>query len=378
MVINSPNSFETVFKVMEQVKEKARKSGFFIVTDSDLQFNNPVVRLHVDRSKANDLGITMASVGSTLAVMVGENYVNRFNLNNRSYEVIPQVPRTQRLTPQRLTEYYVRTSGGEMVPLSTVVSIEQGTEANALTQYNQLNSATFQAVPMPGVSMGQAVAFLEQTAKDTLPAGFNHDFLSQSRQYVQEGNQLTISFAFALIIIFLVLAAQFESLRDPLVILVSVPMSICGALIPLFIGLGTINIYTQVGLVTLIGLISKHGILMVSFANQLQVTDSLDRRRAIERAAQVRLRPILMTTAAMVVALVPLLLATGAGAASRFAIGLVIVAGMSIGTLFTLFVVPAVYTVLARDHRAAAASKRSAEIAALGREPEGAPARPAE
>src|SRR6266404_2227528 len=285
MVINSPGSFETVFKVMEQVKEKARKSGLFIVTDSDLQFNNPVIRLHVDRSKANDLGITMASVGGTLAVMVGENYINRFNLNGRSYEVIPQVPRSQRLTAQRLTEYYVRTSGGEMVPLSTVVSVEQGTEANALTQYNQLNSATFQAVPMPGITMGQAVAFLEQTAKELLPASFNYDFLSQSRQYVQEGNQLTISFGFALIMIFLVLAAQFESLRDPLVILVSVPMSICGALIPLFIGLGTINIYTQVGLVTLIGLISKHGILMVSFANQLQVTDNLNRRRAIERAA---------------------------------------------------------------------------------------------
>jgi multidrug efflux pump len=382
MVISSPGSFETVFKVMEQVKEKARKSGLFLASDSDLQFNNPVVRLHVDRSKANDLGITMASVGSTLAVMVGENYVNRFNLNNRSYEVIPQVPRTQRLTPQRLTEYYVRTSGGEMVPLSTVVSIEQGTEANALTQYNQLNSATFQAVPMPGITMGQIVAFLEQTAKETLPAGFNYDFLSESRQYVHEGNQLTITFAFALVIIFLVLAAQFESLRDPLVILVSVPMSICGALIPLYIGQDfidtSINIYTQVGLVTLIGLISKHGILMVSFANQLQVTDRLDRRRAIERAAQVRLRPILMTTAAMVVALVPLLLATGAGAASRFAIGVVIVAGMSIGTLFTLFVVPAVYTVLARDHRAAATSKRSTEIAALGREPEAPPPRPAE
>jgi len=365
MVINSPGSFETVFKVMEQVKDKARKSGMFIVTDSDLQFNSPVIRLRVDRSKSNDLGITMASIGSTLAVMVGENYVNRFNLNGRSYEVIPQVPRTQRLTPQRLTEYYVRTSAGEMVPLSTVVSIESGTEANALTQYNQLNSATFQAVPMPSVTMGQAVAFLEQTAKELLPAGFNYDFLSQSRQYVQEGNQLTITFAFALIMIFLVLAAQFESLRDPLVILVSVPMSICGALIPLFIGLGTINIYTQVGLVTLIGLISKHGILMVSFANQLQTTHDLDRRRAIEQAARVRLRPILMTTAAMVVALVPLLLATGAGAASRFAIGLVIVSGMSIGTLFTLFVVPAVYTVLAKDHRAAARSKRNADIAAL-------------
>jgi multidrug efflux pump len=182
---------------------------------------------------------------------------------------------------------------------------------------------------------------------------------------VTEGNQLTVTFIFALIVIFLVLAAQFESLRDPLVILVSVPLSICGALLPLFIGVTTLNIYTQVGLVTLIGLISKHGILMVEFANEAQLNEGLDRRAAIERAAQVRLRPILMTTAAMVVGLFPLLTATGAGAASRFSIGLVIVAGMLIGTAFTLFVLPAVYTVLAKDHRAAARSQRNAEIAAL-------------
>jgi len=217
-------------------------------------------------------------------------------------------------------------------------------------------------VPMPGVAMGQAVDFLEAQAA-SLPAGFSHDFLSDARQYVSEGSQLVVTFVFALIVIFLVLAAQFESLRDPLVILVSVPMSICGALMPLFFGLATMNIYTQVGLVTLIGLISKHGILMVEFANQLQLGEGLDRRRAIERAARVRLRPILMTTAAMVVGLVPLLTASGAGAASRFSIGVVVVAGMSVGTLFTLFVLPAVYTVLAKDHAAAAHSVRAKELA---------------
>ena len=205
-----------------------------------------------------------------------------------------------------------------------------------------------------------------------LPHGFGHDYLSDSRQYVQEGNQLVVTFVFALIVIFLVLAAQFESLRDPLVILVSVPMSIFGALLPLFYRQfwgsspgTTMNIYTQVGLVTLIGLISKHGILMVEFANQLQISEGLDRRRAIERAARVRLRPILMTTAAMVVGLVPLVIATGAGAASRFSIGIVVVAGMSIGTLFTLFVLPAVYTVLAKDHVAAAHSVRAHELAQI-------------
>jgi multidrug efflux pump len=248
------------------------------------------------------------------------------------------------------------------VPLSNLVTLSTATDPNAYTQYNQINSATFQAVPMPGVTTGQAVDFLENQAKK-LPTGFGHDYLSDTRLFVAEGNQLAITFVFALIIIFLVLAAQFESLRDPLVILVSVPMSICGALLPLFFGLATMNIYTQVGLVTLIGLISKHGILMVAFANQLQRCEGFDRRRAIEQAARVRLRPILMTTAAMVVGLVPLLTATGAGAASRFSIGVVVVAGMSVGTLFTLFVLPAVYTVLAKDHVAAARSSRAREIA---------------
>jgi len=364
MVIDSTGDFVSIFGAMERIKDAARKSGLFMVVDSDLAFNQPTIRVDIDRGKANELGVTMQAIGDTLALLVGENYVNRFNLGGRSYEVIPQVPRVDRLNAADLTQYYVTSAAGQQVPLSNLVSVKTITAPNALTRYNQLNSATFQAVPMPGVTMGQAVDFLEQQAA-LLPAGFTHDYLSDARQYVREGSQLVVTFVFALIVIFLVLAAQFESLRDPLVILVSVPMSICGALMPLFFGLATMNIYTQVGLVTLIGLISKHGILMVEFANQLQLTEGLDRRRAIERAARVRLRPILMTTAAMVVGLVPLLTASGAGAASRFSIGVVVVAGMSVGTLFTLFVLPAVYTVLAKDHAAAAHSVRARELAQL-------------
>lgn len=361
MVINSTNGFQSVYEEMVKLKDAARKSGLFIVADSDLDFNQPVVRVKVDRSKANELGITMQSIGNTLSTLLGGNYTNRFNLEGRSYQVIPQVPRGLRISPESLANYYVPTATGQQVPLSTLVSITTATDPNALSHYNQLNSATFQAVPMPGVTVGQAVDFLEGEAKK-LPSGFGHDYLADARQYKQEGNQLAIAFGFALIIIFLVLAAQFESLRDPLVILISVPMAISGALIPLFFGVATINIYTQVGLLTLIGLISKHGILMVEFANELQLKEGLDKRSAIEMAARVRLRPILMTTAAMVTGLLPLLTASGAGAASRFSIGLVVVSGMTIGTLFTLFVLPAVYVAIATDHRAGAESKRAKEI----------------
>jgi multidrug efflux pump len=369
MVINSTAGFQTVFEQMEKVKDAARKSGMFIVSDSDLAFNQPTVKVNIDRTKAQDLGVNMQTLGSALAVLLGGNYINRFNLEGRSYQVIPQVPRTARLSPGALGAYYVTTNTGEQLPLSTVVSIETTTEPNALTHYNQLNSATFSAVPMPGVTVGQAVDFLEGEARK-LPAGFSHDYLADSRQYVQEGNQLIITIVFAIIIIYLVLAAQFESLRDPFVILISVPMAMVGALIPVFFGATTMNIYSQVGLLTLIGLISKHGILMVEFANELQLREGLDRRSAIEMAARVRLRPILMTTAAMVTGLLPLLTATGAGAASRFSIGLVVVAGMSIGTLFTLFVLPAVYVALATDHRANAESERTRQIEAydLGRQ----------
>jgi multidrug efflux pump len=362
MVINSTAGFQAVYEQMEKLKAAARDSHLFIVSDSDLAFNQPTVKVNIDRSKASDLGINMANIGNTLATLLGGNYVNRFNLEGRSYQVIPQVPRGIRLSPESLGGYYVPTSTGQQVPLSTVVSIDTSTAPNALTHYNQLNSATFQAVPIPGVTVGQAVDFLEGEAKK-LPAGFSHDYLADARQYVQEGNQLVITLGFAIVIIFLVLAAQFESLWDPLVIMVSVPMAIVGALIPLFFGVATMNIYTQVGLLTLVGLITKHGILMVEFANELQLNEGLDKRSAIEMAARIRLRPILMTTAAMVTGLIPLLTASGAGAASRFSIGLVVVAGMSIGTLFTLFVLPAVYVTIATDHLAKRSSERTRQIA---------------
>lgn len=362
MVIRSTEDYESVWRVMETLKTAARESGMFMVTDSDLNFNTPTVQIAIDHTKAGAMGITMQGIGDTLALLLGGNYVNRFTLNGRSYDVIPQVPRSLRLTPDDLTRYYVPTGSGALVPISSVADVRMESAPNALTQFNQMNSATFQAIPFPGVSMGAAIAFLEAKAAEILPHGYGHDYLSNSRQFVQEGNALLVTFAFALLAIFLVLAAQFESLRDPLVILVSVPLAVCGALIPLFLGVASVNIYTQIGLVTLIGLIAKHGILMTEFANQAQIEQGLDRRAAIELAARVRLRPILMTTAATVTGLVPLLLASGAGAASRFSIGLVIVVGMSVGTLFTLFVLPAVYTALARDHAAASRSARAAQI----------------
>jgi multidrug efflux pump len=360
-VVSSAGTYENLYTTMEDLKARARQSGLFMVIDSDLTFSNPVIRLNIDRVKASDLGISMQAIGDTLATMVGENYINRFSLEGRSYEVIPQVARSDRFSAERLTQFYVKTSNGAQIPLSTVVSYSQEVEPNSLNRFNQLNAAIFRAIPMPGVSMGQAVEFLRGQAEE-LPRGYTSDFLAESRQFVEEGNQLVYTFFFGLIVIYLVLAAQFESLRDPLVILVTVPLSICGALLPLFIGISTINIYTQVGMVTLIGLISKHGILMVSFANEMQVAEQCDRRTAIEHAARVRLRPILMTTAAMVAGLLPLLFASGAGAGSRFALGLVVVSGMSIGTLFTLFVLPTVYTWIATDHRAAANSPRARDL----------------
>jgi multidrug efflux pump len=365
MVVYSTDGYSVIYNVMEKLKDAARKSGLFIVTDSDLAFNNPTIRIDVNRSKANELGVTMENIGSTLALMVGGNYINRFNLQGRSYQVIPQVPRVDRLTPADMANYYVQTAIGTEVPLSTLVSVSLATQPNALTQYNQLNSATFQAVPSPTATIGEAVSFLEQQARELFPENFSHAYLSDSRKYVEEGNKLIFTFVFALIIIYLVLAAQFESLRDPIVILVSVPMSICGALLPLFIGIATVNIYSQVGLVTLIGLISKHGILMVEFAKDLQQRENMERRDAIVMAASVRLRPILMTTAAMVVGLVPMVLATGAGAASRFSIGLVIVCGLTVGTVFTLFVLPMVYSYIGADHRPATTAARDAEIASV-------------
>ncbi|MDB5686095.1 MAG: acriflavin resistance protein, partial [Rhizorhabdus sp.] len=360
MVIRSSDEFPAIYATLEKIKGAAWGSHLFAFVDSDLAFDSPEARIKIDRAKAGQLGVSMQDIADTLAILVGENYINRFNYHDRSYDVITQAPRNLRLTPDSLGRFYVKSSAGGQVPLSTVVSIDMRPQANKLPQFNQMNSATLSAVLAPGVTMGQAVAFLQS---QQVPAGTTIDWLSDSRQYVQEGNRLTVSFGFALVVIFLVLAAQFESFRDPLVILVTVPLAVCGALIPLYLGFATLNIYTQIGLVTLIGLISKHGILMVSFANEIQKQEGLDRVAAIRRSAAVRMRPVLMTTAAMVAGLVPLLFASGAGAASRFAIGIVVVMGMLVGTLFTLFVLPTVYSLIAKDHRAEAQTPREHELA---------------
>ncbi|MBK5196673.1 MAG: multidrug efflux RND transporter permease subunit [Methyloceanibacter sp.] len=358
-VITTTHDFRQLADVLADVEKSARESGMFIFSDSDLRFETPQIEFKIDHDKANRLGISMADIGNSLATLLGGNYVNLFNLYGRSYQVIPQVPREFRLNEDWLTRYQIRTSSGALVPLSNVATVTKVVQPNALTNFQQLNSATLSAVPFPGRTVGEAIDFLKQKAATSFPEGFFYDFQGQSRQFVQEGDTLVYTFIFALIIIFLVLAAQYESFRDPLIILIALPTAMFGALIPLNAGLATINIYTQIGLVTLIGLISKHGILMVDFANKLQEEQGYGRREAIEHAAAIRLRPILMTTAAMVVAMVPLLIAKGAGAASRFDIGVVIAAGMTIGTMFTLFVTPAVYTFLARDHQKATARARA-------------------
>ncbi|WP_263139871.1 MexW/MexI family multidrug efflux RND transporter permease subunit [Pseudomonas sp. RIT-PI-AD] len=359
MVIRSDQNHLAVYEVMASLKQQAQESGLFAVVDSDLDFNNPVVEVRVDRAKANSMGIRMQDIGASLNSLIGEGYVNRFSYYGRAYDVIPQSLPADRLTPDALKRYFVKDRHGTPIPLSTLASLSVKVEPNALTQFNQQNSATFQAIPAPGVSVGDAVAFLHERAAD-FPAGFTYDWQSDARQYVQEGGALVFTFAMALIAIYLVLAVQYESLVDPLIILISVPLSICGALLPLALGYASLNIYTQIGLITLIGLISKHGILMVEFANKMQLHEGLGRLEAIQHAAQVRLRPILMTTAAMVVGLAPLLFASGAGANSRFGLGLVIVVGMLIGTLFTLFILPTIYVLIGSRHRAAQPVAREA------------------
>jgi multidrug efflux pump len=346
-VIKTTNDFPDLWRVSQPLFDAAKRSGLFIYLDNSLKFNQPEIELKINRAKASDLGLDMQSIGSSLSSALSGAYVNFFNLQGRSYQVIPQLERRFRLGTEQIGQIHVRTTNGTMVPLSTVVTPVWSTKPNALSHYQQLNSATLQGVMMPGKTLGEGLHYLQEKAAELLPEGYSFDYAGQSRQFIHEGNTLVSAFFLALLVIFLVLAALYESFRDPLIVLVSVPMSICGALIPLNLGLASINIYTQVGLITLIGLISKHGILIVSFANQLQREQGLDRRAAVEQAAAIRLRPILMTTAAMVFGVFPLLMANGAGAVSRFSIGLVISTGLLIGTCFTLFIVPTLYTYIA-------------------------------
>ncbi|MEO0411722.1 MAG: efflux RND transporter permease subunit [Pseudomonadota bacterium] len=348
-MLKSLGDYEELYEAAVELQSKADQSGNFIFTDLSLNFDKPEIEVTIDREKANQLGVTMRDIGNTLATLLGGNYVNLFDMQGRSYRVIPQVPRAFRFDESLIGGYYVRATSGDLVPLSTFVKVERVTKPNAQTTFQQLNSAMISGVLYPGVSMGDALLFMQQAADEVLPPAISTDTSGQTRQYVQEGSQLAIIFVFALVVIYLVLAAQFESFRDPFIILVTVPMAAVGALIPINMFL-SVNIYTQIGLITLIGLISKHGILMVDFANQLQREEGLSVHDAMVKSAGIRLRPILMTTAAIVFGVMPLLLAGGAGAASRFHIGATIVGGMTVGTLFTLFILPIVYTAIAAKH----------------------------
>jgi len=350
-VLTSHHDFTDMDRMASQMLDDAMASGRFMFLRKSTEFSRPRTTLEIDRDRAAQLGIDMKEVGANLSAMLGGGYVNRFSIEGRSYEVIPQVARDFRANHELLDSYYIRAGSGQLVPLSSIVRFKESVEPSKRTQFQQLNAVTLEGVPAIGTTLGEALEELRGIAGKRFTEGYNYDYTGESRQYSQEGSALIATFFLSILVIYLVLAAQFESWRDPIIILVSVPMSIAGALIFLTLGVATINIYTQVGLITLIGLIAKNGILIVDFANRLQLKEGLDKRAAVVKAATVRLRPILMTTVAMIFAMVPLLLADGPGARSRFDIGLVISTGLGIGTLFTLFVVPTVYLVLARDQR---------------------------
>jgi multidrug efflux pump len=351
-VIKTTEPFQNLNDVAHEVLAKAQASGMFFFVDSDLKIDQPQATVTLDRAKVAALGLTQRDVGTALSAALGGNYVNYFSISGRAYRVISQVAQVDRLNPDQLDNYYIKTPGGQMIPASTVAHLTYQTVPESINHFQQLNSATISGVIAPSVSLGQALQFMRDSLQQVAPSGYAADYAGQSRQFQQESGGFLVTMFFAIIIVFLALSAQFESFRDPLVILVAVPMATFGALLFINLGFSTLNIYTEVGLVTLIGLISKHGILIVQFANDAQRLQGLSKREAIEEAAAVRLRPILMTTFAMVLGVVPLVIAAGAGAAGRHSIGLVIFTGISIGTLFTLFVVPAMYLVLGQDHHA--------------------------
>jgi multidrug efflux pump len=350
-VIKTTRPFSELNQVSARFLAEVQKSGLFVYSDVDLKIDLPQSNVVIDRNKVAALGLDMASIGNTLNTLLSGGYVNYFDLAGRSYKVIPEVTRSARLNADQLASYTIATLNGAPVPLSAVAHIETITTPETISHFQQMNAATISGVAAPGVSQGDAMAALDAIAARVLPPDYATDTAGPLRQFVQESSGFAATFGFAVVVIYLSLAALFGSFRDPLIILVSVPMSLAGALLFIYFGVhgASLNIYSEVGLVTLMGLISKHGILMVEVANEQQALGRT-KREAIEHAALLRLRPILMTTAAMVLGVAPLVFATGAGAAARFAMGLVIASGLSIGTIFTLFVVPAFYVVLARRH----------------------------
>jgi multidrug efflux pump subunit AcrB len=328
--------------------QKAFASGLFIFADADLKFDQPQTEVVFDRDKLRSQGVDLSQAGRDLSVLLGGAYVNRFSIQGRSYKVIPQLERSERLTTDQLSQIYVTGSGDKLVPLSTFATLKTSAQPRELKKFQQLNAVRIQGIIPPPVPLDTALSFLENEARTALPAGFTIDYAGESRQLRTEGGGFLATFLLSAVLIYLVLAAQFESFRDPFIILAgSVPLAVSGALLFSFLGFTTLNIYSQVGLITLVGLVAKNGILIVEFANHLQEAGK-EKLAAITEAAATRLRPILMTTAATVVGHFPLVIATGPGAGARNSIGIMLVSGMIIGTLFTLFIVPLVYMLIAR------------------------------
>ena len=354
LVIASAAEPEQLRDLANQLVPKAFASGLFIFADADMKFDQPQTEVVFDRDKLRSQGVDLSQAGRDLSVLLGGDYVNRFSIQGRSYKVIPQIQRADRLTPDQLSRMYITGSDDKLVPLSTFARLETTAEPRELKKFQQLNAVRIQGVIPPPVPLDQALTFLENEARAILPQGFTIDYAGESRQLRTEGSKFLGTLLLSAILIYLVLAAQFESFRDPFIILAgSVPLAVSGALLFSFLGLTTLNIYSQVGLITLVGLVAKNGILIVQFANHLQETGK-EKLAAIIEAASTRLRPILMTTAATVVGHFPLVLATGPGAGARNSIGIMLVSGMIIGTLFTLFVVPSIYMVVARTRVAIA------------------------
>jgi multidrug efflux pump len=365
-VITSAAEPRQLIDFANQLVQKAFASGLFIFADTDLKFDQPQAEVVFDRDKVRAQGVDLTQAGQDLATMLGGDYINRFSIQGRSYKVIPQIKRAERLTPDQLQQIYVTGSDGKLVPLSTFAKLKTTTEPRELKKFQQLNAVTIQAVIPPNVPLDKALRFLEDESKAILPQGFTVDYSGESRQLRVEGSKFLGTFLLSAILIYLVLAAQFESFRDPFIILVgSVPLAVSGALMFSFLGLTTLNIYSQVGLITLVGLVSKNGILIVEFANHLQETGK-SKLEAVIEAASTRLRPILMTTAATVMGHFPLVLAKGPGAGARNSIGIMLVSGMIIGTLFTLFVVPSIYMLVARTHSPVAEEEGTLETSLVG------------
>src|SRR5207302_1827317 len=338
-------------------------SGLFIFADADLKFDQPQAEVVFDRDKLRSQGVDLSQASRDLSTLLGANYVNRFSIQGRSYKVIPQVARAERLTPDQLEQIYITGSHDRLVPLSTFATLRTTTEPRDLKKFQQLNAVRIQGVVPPNVPLDKALTFLEDEAKKILPQGFTVDYAGESRQLRNEGSKFLGTFLLSAVLIYLVLAAQFESFRDPFIVLAgSVPLAVSGALLFSFLGATTLNIYSQVGLITLVGLVSKNGILIVQFANELQQA-GMEKLEAVIEAAGTRLRPILMTTAATVIGHFPLVLAKGPGAGARNSIGIMLVSGMIIGTAFTLFVVPSIYMLVARTRSAVLENANERELA---------------